>query len=104
MDKMKLFRVILSPIAFLIGVFIVWGGIIFPTTVIMFFSFVGFVSAPFTYLFNKTGSKIEYIDSIFDGITKYTSVNHFLGLTVLIWFPFYNTYNYIETGEILCVQ
>lgn len=95
----KLLRIILCPLIFLYGAFIAIGGVLFPTTILMIFSFYGMILEPIVWLFNKTGSNIKNFDPFIDEYES-TFINHFLGFTIIIWLPFYMSYLYISTGEI----
>lgn len=97
--KIKLSRIAMAPFAFLYGVFMVYGGIIFPSTLIIILSIGGFLISPFVWLFNKSGAHLKYVDPLFD-ITRYSMVNHFLGMTILIWVPFWVAYGYVLTGKL----
>jgi hypothetical protein len=98
----KLFlRILLSPIILLYGLFITFGGIIFPTTCIIMFSFFGLVSTPIIFLLKKSGCDLNYLEPIIEEYTDNIFIDHLLGFTILIWGALYITYKYIQTAKVI---
>ncbi len=80
-------RILKAPFLFLYYIFICYAGLIFPTTLIIIISIVCLIESFF---------KEADIPLFYKG-----RLGHLLGITVIIWGPFYGVYNYIKTGEII---
>lgn len=93
-----LLRILLSPFVFLWGIFILAAGTLFPLPLLIMYSFIGFFTEPFIYLFQLSGSEIGRIEPFI--LTKYTMLSHLLGLTIYIWGVPAIVINYILTGKI----
>ncbi len=98
--KLTLIRILISPVVFLWGLFLLAAGTLFPVTMIVLISFICLLSEPFIWLFRKTGSYLEAPFDAFFNITGNSALDHFLGATVHLWGAFYITYAYIKTGKI----
>lgn len=90
----------MSPFIFVMALFIITGGLLFPTTIIMGISLVQFIIFPFIWLSNKLGSSITFSDSFIQVSKRFTLVNEFLGITICIWFPFWYTARYIINAKV----
>jgi len=93
-------RIILSPIVYLWGVIIVLAGYMLPLTLLTIFAFGYFITTPFIFLLNLSGSKLTTIEAFPILDNRGDCVNHLLMLTISIWGPFYVMINYIITGEV----
>lgn len=108
--KNYFYRIILSPIIFLWGVFILIALSLIPIAwMVVIYSLVGMLSTPIIYLLKIGGSDIEFtrpvvLDfSVFEN-NKNVFLMHFIGFTIQIWGAFAITYHYIKTGEIYFID
>ena len=93
-------RILCTFLAFLYGCLLAIGGLIFPTTLVMMFSFLQFITWPFIWLFNQNEAKIEPEWPIV-GYSNYYPINAFLGVTILFWFPFWVASVYWKEGKLI---
>lgn len=92
-------RLIISPFVFLFYNFFVWAGLIFPTTLIIGISGIQFLTAIGVGILNLVlTTKIRTEDTFFDYFNN-VYLDSLLGLTVLIWSPFYLTYRFLWFEE-----
>jgi len=94
-----LIRIILSPIIFIIGCFMMIILSIFPLPMIVIMSFFGILLEPFVWIFRQSGAKIKGIEPFIND-TGSNMLGHFLGLTVYFWGAFAYVYIYIKKGTI----
>jgi hypothetical protein len=71
-----------------------------PLTLLTIFAFGYFITTPFIFLLNLSGSKLTTIEAFPILDNRGDCVNHLLMLTISIWGPFYVMINYIITGEV----
>ncbi len=94
-----LLRIILSPLVFLWGLFLLAAGTLFPLNIIVGLSIMGFMLEPFVWLLKKSGSNISGIEPFIDD-TGNNALGHFLGITIHIWGAFAIVYIYLKDGTI----
>ncbi len=94
-----LLRICLSPFVFLWGCFMVLAGCLFPVPMIAVISLISLFTMPFVWLLNKTGATLEVMDPLIT-VSRFNSVNHFLGVTIFIWGAFAVAGEYIRTGHV----
>lgn len=90
------FRILLCPLVFLWGCFLIAAGLLFPLSIVVCYSFVGLLLEPFVLLFRLCGSEVEGLDP--RGYEKYPIIGYFVGTTIPIWGPFAILFYYITTG------
>ena len=100
-----LLRLLLSPLLFLWGVFMLATGTLFPLPLLIIFSVGGMISVPFVWILRKSGAEVGYIEPFFcnyEDFEKEKNIfrDHFLMASIYLWGAFYVTYLYIKTGEI----
>lgn len=95
-------RVIATPIVFIIGVFMVSAGMLFPIPLIMMFSLGDLIALPFISLLNKGGADISPSDPFISrhDIDIHVSLRLILGVLIPIWAPFAYTWYYIKNGKL----
>ena len=96
-----IYRIIATPLVFILCIIIVFGGLIFPTTVLMIISIFELFVQPFIWLINKGLDKKITRDFQLIEFSDNRNLNSLLGLTVLLWFPFYGAYLYWYKGELI---
>ena len=60
-----LLRILLSPFIFIYACFILFAGTIFPLSIILPIALINLISIPFIWLLNRSGTNIEYPETIF---------------------------------------
>jgi hypothetical protein len=100
-----LLRLLLSPLLFLWGIFMLAAGTLFPLPLLVIFSVGGMISIPFVWALRKSGAKINYIEPFlcdYKDFEKEKNIfrDHFLMASIYLWGAFYVAYIYIKTGEI----
>lgn len=99
--SMKTFtRIILSPIIYIGYLLLCIGGLIFPTSIIMLFSFYLFFGCIGADILNLVLEKKIHIDDGFF-IYKNKYITHLLGITLIIWIPIYASYIFIKQGKLI---
>ena len=97
--KKKLFRLLVMPLVFIFNTAAIFGGLIFPTTLIIGMSLILLLSEPFIWLLNLGLDEKIVPNDAFVTATKSNFINHFLGTTILVWFPFFACHLYFTKGE-----
>ena len=101
----KTLRIILSPFIFIYYSFLIFAGLLFPTTMLIIISLIGLIKIPVFFLINKSiDDEVSLENEPFIEYSRYIFVNHLIGATVLLWFPFYFTLKYITEGEIINLE
>ena len=95
-------KIIALPFVFIWSTFLVVAGLIFPTSITMLFSFGMFITYPFAWVINK-GMNSSMSDAHNDPFISgfHPLIGHFLGMTILIWFPFYSCYYYYKNEKLI---
>lgn len=101
--KQYLLRIVLSPLVFLWGVFLVLAMSLFPLTILVLFSWFAMIACPIIWLLNASGATIKYPEPLTNA-TQYVFINHFIWATSHVWAPFYIAWEYIKTGRIFTGQ
>ena len=104
-----IYRMALTPLVFIYGVFILAAGTIFPVTLIVMMSFIGLLFYPFVSLFRAAGGDIG--ESMFDEPFIHeveeecgTWIAHLAGATVHIWGAFYISWLWLVKGELFKLE
>jgi hypothetical protein len=101
----KIFRIILSPLIFVGALCTVVAGLILPTTMTIIGSFMLFFQKLIVDVINLgLSNKIEQSDMSLITPTNSEYLNHILGVTVILWFPFFVCYVWIIKGEIFKIS
>lgn len=100
---MRFIRIALSPIVFILVLMLLLAGLLFPTSIIIMMSIWQLIASPFVGMFRIAGSDIEYSDG-FITYSNYYAVNYILGITIILWVPFYAVIQYIKTGRLLVIE
>ena len=101
--KKKIQRLFTSPFIFIYGIFITFALTFFPLGIVTIIGLNNLITFPFVYL---TGvySKLKYEDCFifitYKSKLKSVFINNLLCLTVIVWLPFFITFDYIKTGEV----
>ena len=100
-----LLRILLSPLLFLWGCFMLAAGTLFPLPLLVMFSVGGMISVPFVWIFRKSGSKINYPEPFMCDYNDFEEEknifrDHFFAATIYVWGAFAVAYHYVKTGEI----
>ena len=100
-----LLRVLLSPLLFLYGCFMLAAGTLFPLPFIVLCGVGGMISVPIVWLLRKSGTKIDYPEPFmcdYSDFEKEKNIfrDHFFGATIYVWGAFAITYHYVKTGKI----
>jgi hypothetical protein len=100
-----LLRLLLSPLLFLWGCFLLAAGTLFPLPLLVMISVGGMISIPFVWLLRKSGSEINYPEPFicnYNDFEKEKNIfrDHFFGATIYLWGAFAVAYHYVKTGEI----
>lgn len=104
MNKM-IIRIILTPFIFVGGLITVVAGLILPTTMTIIGSFILLIQKLIIDVLNLgLSNKIENTDMSLITPTKSEYLNHILGITVIIWFPFFVCYVWLIKGEIFKIS
>lgn len=93
-------RLLVSPIVFLYGLLLTAGGMIFPITMVCLVSFALLISNGFIWILRFAGCKLEMEDGFID-ITRYTGLNHLLGILMPLWLPFYTVVFFVREGKLV---
>lgn len=98
-------RVLLSPLIFIWGIFVLCAATFFPLPIIVIVSGVGIITIPLVWIFNKVGSNLKNIVpfmSKYDDFEKGKNIfrDHFFGLTIYFWGAFAIMFYFIKTGKI----
>lgn len=98
MKKEKLWpRILLSPLVFIYALTIDAAMILLPFTLATMFGFYSCLSYPFIWLLKKADVEVEYMDDLM--LHDHPFIDGLLGMTIIIWFPFYLTFDFIITGK-----
>jgi len=97
-------KILITPFIFLLHALMVIAGLIFPTSMIMLYSFFFFICSPFVWILNLTlENKIEIEDPMF-GEEYGKTLGHLLGVTLIAWVPFYAVWMYWKENKVLAFE
>lgn len=98
-----LFKIFQIPFIFTFYLVCILAGLVFPTTLIMLLSFASLLVQPLIWFINLglTGSsKIRYDFPLIEA-TDSLALNNLLGLTIILWVPFFGAYVYFNEETLL---
>lgn len=104
MTRNQKIRLLISPLIYVINLIICLMLIILPGTLLMGCSLIALIELPFVKLINlgedsdnKSKGLFGNDDPFIEGFSP--MVGHLLGLTYIIWVPFYATFIWIKKGH-----
>lgn len=107
MKNMLFWRILASPFVFAFGVFYMFA-LSLPLPFIpglLLYSAFGVISFPVVFILKKGGANINYPEPFTEdfpefSVSKNILIEHIVGLTFYVWFPFYFTWDYLKIGEV----
>lgn len=103
MTKKQKVRLLMSPLVYAINLTMCLGLLLFPGTLLMGYSLIALIELPFVKLINlgednnnKSKGLLGNDDPFIQGFSPV--VCHLLGLTYIIWTPFYASFIWVKEG------
>ncbi|MGD1319544.1 hypothetical protein [Chryseobacterium sp. 2R14A] len=96
----KIIRILISPSIFLYAYIELFAFTFFPLPILILMSLSGIILTPVCYVFKKIGIQLSTEEYEWINPSENLLLNHFLGFTVYIWYPFFKAYHFIDKAEI----